>query len=482
VHPVRRAIPCLAAAAALGCAFAAPPALAGQIVWVRAAMPAGGAIWAANDDGTYPHRLVAATSTPLASQFPAGTLADPDVFQGGGATVLFTDTVGSFASPGASTPCAQPCTLALSLTAGALTSPLPAPQATTAAFETQPRLAAGGQIVTQYSLYPSATPTSLGTPSVQGLFATTPGASAFPSPWADTATEALPLHADPAPDPASASMLAWVENQDPSCTRFVVSGSPVCQYAIHVASAGQAASPPVAIFDDEAPPGAGPTSLAWTSDGRNLLIVDDQPPNDGIYEVSASTSTAPGSKRVTELIAEPPGWTFGQARFAGTKVVFDARGEGHGVANTSDIYEISAKCDSGACSFPANATNLTRDATADNIDPAWTSAAAPLAALGAAPAAGAPPTLDAAAILARTVKASAGVSFEVTLSVAGTLGVSISRHGHTIGDTTLHLPAGASTFTIKQSGGHPLTPGADEAKLRIGGSLTVRYSASFTVG
>ena len=261
----------------------------------------------------------------------------------------------------------------------------------------------------------------------------------------------------------------------------MVARVPVCQYAIHVAGASSAAAPAVAIFDDERRGGTGPSSLAWSSNGRNLLIVDDQPPNDGIYEVSASTSVAPGTKTVTELIAEPPGWTFGQARFAGSKIVFDARGAGRSAAGTSDLYTISAGCDSGTCSFPTSATDLTASPGADNIGPAWTSLAAPLPALGAAPVAGDPPALNAAAILGRTVTAKAGVSFEVTLSVAGSLLVSISRGGHTIGTTTVRLPAGASTFTITQSGGHPLTRGRDVAKLRIAGSATVRYSASFTV-
>ena len=197
----------------------------------------------------------------------------------------------------------------------------------------------------------------------------------------------------------------------------------------------------------------------------------------------SSTAIAPASKKVTEVIAEPPGWTFGQARFAGTKIIFDARGNGHSTPGTSDIYSISADCDSGTCAFPANATNLTARASADNIDPAWTSAVAPLVALGAPLVAGAPAVLDAAAILSRTVSSKKGISFEVTLSTAGTLLVSISRNGHTIGTTTMHLPAGASTFTIKQSGGHVLTRGRDKGKLRLLGAPNnaVAYSASFTV-
>ena len=476
---VRRAIISLAAMA-LAYAVAAPAAQAGQIVWL-AGGGGGGALWAANDDGTYPHKIVASTSTALSTALPGGTLGSPDVFQRGGSTVLFTDTVNAFGAPSTPALCAQPCALAYSLTAGVLTAQSPAPGAAGAAFESQPRLTAGGQLVERYTSYPAATSGSLGNPSVDALFARPLGLpSSIGAVWSDTATATLPPSPDPAPDPVNASLVAWVENQDPACTRFTVAGSAVCQYAVHISSA-TSTSPPVAIFDDETPFGAGPSSLAWSSDGRNLLIVDDQAPNDGIYEVSASTSVAPATKHVTEVLAEPPGWTFGQARFAGSKIVFDAQGGGHGAAGTSDIYTIPANCDAGTCSFPASATNVTHNPSQDNVDPAWTSAAAPLAALGSPPVAGAPPALDAAAILSRTVTARAGVSFEVTMSVAGQLTVSISRNGHTIGTSTLRLPAGASTFAIKQSGGHPLTPGHDVAKLRIAGSTTVRYSASFTV-
>ncbi len=69
----------------------------------------------------------------------------------------------------------------------------------------------------------------------------------------------------------------------------------------------------------------------------------------------------------------------------------------------------------------------------------------------------------------------------MTLSVAGTITVSISRSGHTIGVNTVHLPGGESTFTIKRSGGHALTRGHDSAKLRLGSGTAVKYSASFTV-
>ena len=484
---VRRAIITLAVAAA-ACAFGVPAATAGQIVWVQAAGNGAQTLWAANDDGTYPHRVLAASASELQPQFPAATLSDPDLFQIGGAMLLFSASTNTFGAPADPAGCAEPCSATFSLTAGVLTRQTPAvstPPPASAVFEFQPRLTADGQIIDNYAVYPSAAPAALGAVTQHGLYTrplNAPSPGTIGTVWSDTATETLPQNADPAPDPANPALLAWVENQDPSCSKFTVRSKPVCQYAIHVASAGTT-PPPVAIFDDETPGGTGPSSLAWSSDGTKLLVVDDQAPNDGIYLFPSSTSIAPGAKKITELLSEPPGWTFGQARFAGTKVIFDAHGNGHSTPGTSDIYSISAGCDSGTCAFPANATNLTAKPGNDNIDPTWTSAVAPLVPLDHPLVPGAPPVLDAARILSSKVSAKKGVSFEVTLSTAAAVIVSISRNGHTIGTTTLHLPVGASTFTIKQSGGHPLTRGSDKGKLRIQGAASnaVSFSASFSV-
>ena len=51
------------------------------------------------------------------------------------------------------------------------------------------------------------------------------------------------------------------------------------------------------------------SAVSLSPDGRTLLIVDDAPPNDGIYTVPASTQVSPGAKHVTEVLAEPAGDT-----------------------------------------------------------------------------------------------------------------------------------------------------------------------------
>ena len=120
-----------------------------------------------------------------------------------------------------------------------------------------------------------------------------------------------------------------------------------------------------------------------------------------------------------------------------------------------------ASCDSGTCSFPASATNLTRNAAADNVDPAWTSASAPLVALGTP--ANAPLALDAAAIVSRTVTSKAGVAFTVTLSAAGAdhrLDLALRAH-----DRREHrAPAGGREHVHDQALGRPRA----DARPRLG--------------
>ena len=170
-----------------------------------------------------------------------------------------------------------------------------------------------------------------------------------------------------------------------------------------------------------------------------------------------------------------PGWVFGEARFAGSKIVFDARGGGHSSAGMSDIYSISTSCDSGSCAFPLNAANLTRDAAANNVDPTWTAAAAPILGLGQnAPSS---PSLLAAQLESRTVTAKQGVTFAVTLAASATLSVSVSG----LGSEHVHHGAGEAIITVKSIGGHSLGKGRHTAAVKIVGAASGRRSYSATV-
>jgi hypothetical protein len=472
---MRRIAIAIAVTAALGLLPAS--ASAGQIVWVKNGAGGSTALWAANDDGTYPHEIASSTTPAIATVLPSATIASPDLFQAGGASVVFTAATNTFAAPGCN---GGTCSLIFSLTGGVLArqSPLAPLLPSGDAFESQPRLIGSKAIAYSYAVFASATASAPGPVSQGGIYTRALGtqpATVAATPWSRTTSEDLAPLVGAAPDPANSSLMAWVENQDPSCTVFIFRSAAACQYAIHVGTASAASAPPVAAFDDETPFGHGPTSLSWSSNGRTLLIVDDQAPNSGIYTVSASTASSPGTKTVTEVLTEPPGWVFGQARFAGSKIVFDAHGAGRSSAGESDVYSISASCDSGSCAFPLNAADLTHDATGDNVDPAWTSAAAPILGLGQS--APSKPSLLAAQLRSRTTTAKQGVTFEATLSASATLSLSVSG----LGTEHVHHAAGEAVITVKSIGGHSLGKGHHTAAVKIVGAASGRSSYSTTV-
>jgi hypothetical protein len=429
--------------------------------------------------------LIAASPT-LSSTLPNGSVGDPDIFQTGGSTVVFSGSTSAFAPLGEALACGLSCTGTFALTDGALSalSPAPAAASNTATFETQPRLTANGAVVFNYWQYQSVSSSSLGAPTSTGIYQRPiPTAAGQPlgSAWPGTASETLAANADPAPDPVDATMLAWVENQDPACTTYTLRGAAACQFAIQVGSSSSP-SAPVSIYDDElAAAGTGPSSLAWSSDGKELLVVDDHAPNSGIYEFAASTNTAPGAKAITEVVAQPPGWTFSQARFAGKLIVFDAAGRGASTPDTSDIYSVAANCDAGSCQFPSTATNLTNNAGADNIDPAWTSTRAPLVAEGSPLQAGAAAVIDAASVALPRPTVRLGVSIDVTVSVAAKVTVRFKRGSKLLGSVRTSLPAGETTIPLKRLAKHAWKAGRDHATVSILGSSASSASFAFTV-
>jgi len=233
-------------------------------------------------------------------------------------------------------------------------------------------------------------------------------------------------------------------------------------------------SAPVVIYDNEfvSDNGSGPTSLSLSTDGSTLLLVDPSAPNTGIY--TTPVAGVPGFKPVTEVLAQPAGWLFGQARFAGSKIVFDAH-QASGTKPTGDIYTIPASCSiAGGCTFPASATDLTNDPSADNSDPAWTSATAPLQSLRVA-------------VLARITGASApsapvlrGRSFAlaVTLSASATIVVRIARRAgtppkyRTVGSFTVAGRRGINRVSIRLVAGRTLAAGSYIATLTLRGAAS----------
>jgi hypothetical protein len=473
----------LTAAIALACSLcgglaAAAPARAGQIVWST-----GSGIWAMRDNGSGPHELVSAAE--LSASLPQGTLSSPDLFQNGGTTVLFLGQTQAFAPAGGSKACGADCSATYELAAGALTElgPPAAAAAGSAYYETQPRLTANGDELFGSTLLTGISGSTMAPPA-NALVERALTAGAQVGEWGASGSQTEPASGfDGSPDPADPTQAAWVAAQ--GCGFQVPSGGtsqPSCQYAIQFGPMSGSSS--VVIYDNElaSANGQGPTSLALSSDGATLLMVDPYAPNTGIYETPVAG--VPGAKPVTELISQPSGWTFGQARFAGSKVVFDAHDVVAGKP-AGDIYEISAGCTAATCTFPADATNLTNDPTANSSDPAWTSANAPLAALRVA---GHPRVMS---VRAASHKLHSGhpLRLTVTLSAAGRIIVRFVRRvpgvhpprSRSIGSVSVAGVAGTNRLVIAHVGGHPLTAGSYTASIALGGSSAAPKIFHFSV-
>jgi len=473
-------------AAVLCTLAAAPAARAGQIVW-----SAQNAIWAANDDGSMPRRLIAGSDPRLAGILPQGSVAAPDAFQGGGTAVLFLGSTSAFAPIGTPAACGQGCTDSFALRSGGLVDlgPAPGPLPDGAYYESQPRLTADGQELFSWALWSGVGAAAAGSARTELAQRPIPNPQDLGIAWSDTASASAPPSGfDGAPDPANPLEAAWVEAQ--GCVNYTLNGEPACEFAVHFGTRS-AANAPVSIYDKEyqgAAGGAtaGPTSLDWSADGSSLLMVDPFAPNDGIYEFAAMTVATP-DKPVTEVLAQPPGWTFNQVRFAGSMIVFDAH-QGTGATQTGDIFTIPASCTAATCTFPASATNLTNNPTADASDPAWTSATTSLVPFDGTVTASTPGAARATAATLQSAPIHAGRPFEirVTLNAAATIVVTITpRHPgqrtRPVGSTSFHGAAGVNRLRIGRIAGSRLAAGTYQATIRAQGSVAKPISLRFTV-
>lgn len=458
----------------LGGLARAPAASAGQIVW-----SANNGIWAMNDDGSRPHELISAAAPQLVASLPSGTVSAPDIFQSGGTTVLFLGRTNAFAPSSQPQVCGADCSATYSLSNGLLTElgPPAAAAAGSAYYETQPRVTADGQEIFGSSLTTGILGGSAGTAG-NALVERRIAASAQPTEWSTTGSQTEPASGfDGAPNPADPTQAAWVESQ--GCN-FSFNGQKTCQYAVHVGSASNG-SAPVATYDNESVSanGQGPTSLAWSSDGTNLLIVDPFAPNTGIYEFPVAGMA--GAKPITEVLAQPTGWTFGQARFAGSKLVFDAHQQ-VGSMITGDIYTIPANCTVATCTFPTSATNLTHDPTANSSNPAWTSATerlAPLRVPGG-------PGVTKVTLPSAPIRAGRRFTLLVTLSAPGAIVVKIHRlsaagKAKSVGSVSFAGKVGVNRLAIELVAGRTLAAGAYTATIGVRGSAAAARTVHLTV-
>jgi hypothetical protein len=452
----------------------------GQIVW-----SAGNSIWAMYDDGSDPHQLISPASTPLRSLLPSGTLAEPDVFQNGGTTVLFLGLTNAFADPQLPLACGADCAGTFELHDGVLTAlgPRAAAAPGAAYYESQPRLTADGQELFGSTLYTGIVTSSLGMPAT-ALVERALAQNATVTQWSSTDSEVEPQAGfDGTPDPADPTMAAWVEAQ--GCGYHVTNAEGAqqasCQYAVHFGALSDL-SPAVVIYDNEyvSSNGRGPTSIALSTDGTMLLLVDPSAPNTGIYETPVAG--VPGQKPVTEVLPQPAGWTFGQARFAGANIVFDAHQQIDG-RQTGDIYTIPADCGAPvACSFPASARDLSNDPTADSSDPAWTSATTPIAPLHIA----ASPRITALSAPLAPVRAGHAVTLVVKLSAPATIVVKLARRvgggSRSAGSLASAGQAGANRIVIRKLAGRALLAGSYTATVTLSGSSAPATTVHFSIG
>jgi hypothetical protein len=191
----------------------------------------------------------------------------------------------------------------------------------------------------------------------------------------------------------------------------------------------------------------------------------------------------PGLKAVTELVAQPAGWTFGQARFAGSNIVFDAHQVVDG-KTTGDIYTIPASCSTAnGCTFPASASDLTNHPTADNSDPSWTSATARLAPLRVAPT----PRITSVSAPSAPVRAGRPVTLVVKLSAPATIVVKIVRRMNaapktrTIGSISAAGRTGTNRLSIKLVAGRRLPAGSYTASIGLRSSAAAARTVRFSV-
>ena len=199
---------------------------------------------------------------------------------------------------------------------------------------------------------------------------------------------------------------------------------------------------------------------SFSPDGGRIALVADR---------RQLTEVATNGSGGSTLLSAPPGTSLRSPRYAGTRIVFEARTND---PEARDIWAIPASC--RGCSFPKDARRLTDDGISGA--PAWTAALAFAAAPAAAPAttakvpaAGsskivAPRLLRGAALVARRLVPGAPIAVRLRLSARSWVTIGVSRilpRGRLkpLGSLRVRLYAGRSTVELRTIRGKPLAPG-----------------------
>jgi hypothetical protein len=227
-----------------------------------------------------------------------------------------------------------------------------------------------------------------------------------------------------------------------------------------------------------------------TGDNKGIWVypagqsyVATSPPPSYTYALADPTAGEPG--------AGPFTLEFSGLAFAGSALVFGA---------DSNLWTLPGRCWAApalapACSFPADAIQLTHDGTAEtpNQEPAWTSVTTPIPADTSPPAVVPPPVVPLAGVVVspRSVRSGTPLSIVVTLRAAAKINLTVARHvpasgrgsrrvrAHKVIVGRLTQPGRTGTNPVKlvRLAGHTLIPGRYTTRVSVGGrSRTVNFS------
>ncbi|MGH2873110.1 MAG: hypothetical protein ACRDL5_11700, partial [Solirubrobacteraceae bacterium] len=253
--------------------------------------------------------------------------------------------------------------------------------------------------------------------------------------------------------------------------------------------------------------------LAFSQDGSEIADLETGD-HKGIWVYPSSQTYTAASPRFTWALADPddvPGSGEFDMVVSGLTFVGDARLV---FSAENNLWSIPASCWATAASpsapapdcgtFPAGATQLTRDgsASAPDLDPSWTSSTAPIAAFGAGsaptpgPTSGPTPTsetpdrLTRLALAARIIHRGQPLILKITLSAKARITVAILRsvpasghgkdrrraHYRLLGRLAVSGRAGRNKLRLVRVHGRVLTAGTYEAQVSAGGPThTLRF-------
>ena len=494
---LRRALPSAALVAAV--ALAASPAASAEIVY-RA--PDGG-IAGMNDDGSGQNELI----TPAQGAFgydsqtsvaPNGSLVAFSSGEQGQATCSHTlNCVGLYAFGAGA---------ALRLTA----PPMACPNAgSCTTFDNNPSVTTDGRVYFMFDIITGTLDCAPGgcidyQSGGAGIFVRSmdgsdqPTAVPFPDRTGTYVTNGLVMNANVpivAADPQDPNSLAYQGGPATGCTPVDVESTSDPDSSAKRVGCGN----PNGSFD----------GLEWSPDATKIAGFDTSSTVPGIWVYSTEGSPTTGAWVLDDTQSDY-GFTFA----GNDELVFEYNNNLYSLPSSCWATQTSTSSPVANCTV-ANATAITTGGTsaAPYRYPSWTSAAVPGFAVPPPPLSAPPPapvvatpTVQQAGLTAHgAITSKTGVAFDVTLSAAGTIDVTISKlpapagaarvasasspqlsrgkkkpKPKLIGTVTFPGKAGSNLLTIHKVHGHALAPGRYEASVTVSGAPSGTTAKNFT--